>query len=189
MNVPKIIILFGYCFLSLSSISLAETIATKTSKHCIAIEVDGCAAIMSVSASTNGISCINTTILYGEKEIKVPAPIFTKNVNSVIENLEKCIGWTINSELHKLNIKKDLDTYTMKNEDGEYFSIKIFFESSDEGKTSHIILEYKCSTVKGTHSIYLTPSQAQKLTSLLREIPTLETAAKEEAKKADKLLK
>lgn len=189
MDIAKNIIISVTCFLILTNISFAETIATKTSEHCITTEIDGCAAIMTVSASTNGISCIDTTILHQKKEIKVPAPILTTSYNSVAENLEKCVAWSINSELHKLNIKKELNTYTLKNKDGNYFSLKILFKSSDEGKTSHTILEYKCSTIKGSFSIYLTPSQTLKLASLMREIPSLESAAKEEAKKADELLK
>ena len=189
MNITKILIVYIVCFFSFFNESLAETIVTKTSKRSIATKIDGCAALITVSASNNGISIINTTILNERKLIEIPAPILSTDYNSVAENLEKCVGWSINCKLHKLNVKKELNTYTLKNENGDYFSMKMLFESSDEGKTSHTILEYKCSIVNGSHSIYLTPAETYKLAYLIKEIPALETSAKEEAKKADELLK
>ena len=187
--ITKILIIYIVCFLSIFSESLAKTIVTKTSKRFIPIEIDGCAAIMNVSASTNGISIINTTILHEKKLIKIPIPILTTDYNSIAENLVKCVAWSINCKLHKLNVKKELNTYKLKNEDGDYISMKILFESSDEGKISHTILEYKCSTINGSYSTSLTPSQTYKLAYLIKEIPALEAAAKKEAKKADELLK
>lgn len=119
-----------------------------------------------------------------------------KDALNIAKSLEKCSEWAKLTEENELGTNKIVGSYYAPLESNpRKYIFKIYFNSvlNDskifETKTSSYIMLYFHDPNKGKMTVRISVEEAQKLASIFREVPELEKEAKEQAAKADTILK
>jgi hypothetical protein len=120
-----------------------------------------------------------------------------KDALDIAKSLEKCSKWAKLAEENELDTNKIVASYYAPLEKNpRKYSFDIYFismlnESMIDvlGKTSSHIQLFFNDPNKGKMTVRISVEEAQKLASMFREVPKLEKEAKDQAAKADTILK
>ncbi|WP_300767776.1 hypothetical protein [uncultured Akkermansia sp.] len=191
MNTIKILFLSLICSLS----SFGQAITLKFSDRYILaypdLNVPQYTVQLSSGANTGKLGFIKITIppVEKEKELISLQLIKVTDAEQIAEDLNKCIKWHLIARGNNITAKKDINTYSVITEDGKKATTTISFYSENSGQNCYAIITVEKSTSKNPLNLYIPIKEVPELISIIKEIPALEAAAKEEAKKADELLK